>query len=84
MRRRGRSRGVFLHKKKQKKADIAYVLLITMVFGAIFAALVFMPRSDESALEQRKLATLPESGYPFPSQVQVQSESLSLFRYFPQ
>ena len=54
------SRYATIDKKKQKKADIAYVLLTTAVFAAISAGMILLPRSDESELERRTLAKLPE------------------------
>ena len=54
------SRYATIDKKKQKKADIFYVLLTTAAFAAIAAGMIILPRSDESELEQRKLAKFPE------------------------
>lgn len=53
------SRYATIDKKKQKKADIAYVLLISAAFTAISAAMLFLPRSEESELERRTLARFP-------------------------
>ena len=54
------SRYATIDKKKQKKADIFYVLLTTAAFAAISAGMIILPRTGESELEQRKLAEFPE------------------------
>ena len=53
------SRYATIDKKKQKKADIFYVLLTTAAFAAISAGMILLPRTEESTLEQRKLAEFP-------------------------
>ncbi len=47
-------------RKKKRNSDIVYVAVISVFFAAMAAAILFMPRSDESQLEQRKLAKFPE------------------------
>lgn len=45
--------------KSSKGADVAYVAAIAVIFAAVSGAMVFMPRSRESVLEQRELAEFP-------------------------
>ncbi len=47
-------------KSSKKAADIIYAAGIGTIFAAVSGAMVFMPRSTESELEQRKLAEFPE------------------------
>ena len=46
--------------KHRKKADIVYVVLTAAVFAVIAGAMIFLPRSTESELENRKLAEFPK------------------------
>ncbi len=45
--------------KSSKGAAAAYVAAIAVIFAAVSGAMVFMPRSRESVLEQRELAEFP-------------------------
>ncbi len=47
-------------RKKKRASDILYVTVISVFFAVTAAAILFLPRSGESQLEQRKLAKFPE------------------------
>ncbi len=47
-------------KNRAKGADIAYVAAAAVIFAAVSGAMLFLPRSRESVLEQRELAEFPE------------------------